>query len=159
MGYRQTVTIVSVACLVSGLIPGTAPAQFGAFGAVNLPDNDFTWQWGDFERGKRREDISIRGGEGGFLCDLKASYALGNRLTREEQRAIEQELQTTLYFVQQTAYTMNVLDRQLQLGWATLQCAKPVSDETEEERQERVDRLRERALEKSKRRRARRDDN
>lgn len=162
MRDRQSLTVLGTSLVISCLVPVVADAQVGgAFGQLNLPNNDFTWVWGDLERtsSRKTQDLLVRSADSGFQCTLKTRFALGSRLSRAQEREIEQDLRTTPYFIQDTAYVMNSLDRERQLDWATLECVKPQSNLSEAEQQERLDKLRERAMEKGERRRARRDDN
>jgi hypothetical protein len=136
----------------------TASAQFSPF--VNLPREDFTWHWGDWEEAERRrvQDFAAQGGEGGFRCELTGEFSPSNPITVPEQREFEQELQGSLYFIQATAEAMNELDFARRLEWAELKCVKPQGAESDpEETQERVDRAREKAVQEMLERRERRE--
>ena len=135
-----------------------AHAQFS--GLVTLPSSDFTWRWGNWDRelSRRVNDFDITGHEASFRCELTAGLRPSSRMTREDVRAIENELQGSLYFIQEAAHTLNILDQQRDLEWAELACAKPQPAETSpEESQERVDRAREKAVEEMLRQRERRE--
>jgi hypothetical protein len=140
--------------MLAGLIGGgAAHAQFG-FG---LPQNDFTWTWGDMERRTARlADISAQGHDGKFQCTLEAMLRPGSRFSATDVRQLETELQTTLEFVRTSAQMMNALDAQRELEWAVLSCkereAAPVSAE---ERRERETKARERMQREIERRRER----
>lgn len=107
---------------------GTALAQFNVPGFSNLPDDDFTWRWGE-QRGSRIEDFSIRATDTGFDCTLTGELRPGSRLSRIELRRIENELRSSLSFVAAATSTMNGLERRRDLDWAVLDCEKLDSDE------------------------------
>jgi hypothetical protein len=158
MNTRHAVAVLGASLLVGATAPAVIFAQAGSvFGQINLPDTDFTWVWGNLERSRGREDISLRGSEAGFQCVLKTQFSPGNRMTMPEQRELEASLQTALYFIQNAAYTMNDLDFQREIEWATLVCEKPENTTDEAAQQERLEKLRERALRKSEKRIERRD--
>lgn len=118
--------VLALAC--SSLWQDAARAQFGAF--ANLPDDDFTWRWGE-QRGSRIDDFSIRGGEQSFLCTLTGELSARSRLTRTDLRNFEAELRTSLFFIVDATNAMNQLDRQRDLAWAVLDCVKQGDDEQE----------------------------
>lgn len=153
--FVQTVA-AAIACALSC---AAASAQFSPF--VNLPQNDFTWQWGDWERntGSRRlEDFSVNGNESGFRCQLTGRLGPGNRMTSPEIRQMERDLGASLYFIQAAANAMNVLDQQRDLDWAQLACVKPQPSEGDAQaQQEKVDKAREKALQDMLERRERRE--
>jgi hypothetical protein len=144
----------AVLLLAAAPLDGTL-AQFGF--PVNLPQNDFRWVWGRNEVvSPRGGDFDVRGGEGGFRCTLSARLSPGSRLSRVDVRNIERELQTSLFFIQSAANTMSLLDRQRELDWGVLECAKSQPAERDaEESQERVNKALERAERRRDRRRAR----
>jgi hypothetical protein len=147
------------ALLLSLLCQDAVNAQFS--GLVNLPQNDFTWQWGDWDESRRRggsEDFSMTGAEGGFRCELTGRLSPSSRMTELGIRELENELQGSLYFIQAAAYAMNELDRARNIDWAELNCVKPQPTERDaEETQERVDRAREKAVQEMLERREQRE--
>jgi hypothetical protein len=146
------------AALVAALPYAATNAQFSNF--VNLPQGDFTWRWGDWEKSgsRRSEDFSVSGGEGRFRCDLTGRLSPGNPMTSPEIRQMERDLSATLHFIQAAANAMNVLDRQRDLDWAELACVQPQPAEGDaQEQQEKVDRAREKALREMLERRERRE--
>ena len=70
-------------------------------------------------------------------------------------RAFEQQLSTTLYFIQDSTYELNGYYSQNQLDWATLDCKIPDNVVSQDKQQERLDRAVERALRDRERRRER----
>jgi hypothetical protein len=144
----------AAALLLASLPFDGAEAQFGF--PVNLPQNDFRWVWGRNEVvAARGGDLDVRGGEGGFRCELSARLSPASRLSRMDMRNLERELQTTLFFIQSAANTMNALDQRHEIDWAVLECSKSQPAERDaEESQERVDKALERAKRKRDRRRA-----
>jgi hypothetical protein len=148
----------TAAILVGAALGNGAQAQL--FGIVNLPSNDFTWTWGDLERSERRgfEDFSARGNEGGFSCELTGKLRPGSRMSTGETRQLQEDLRTSLFFVQNSTNTMNYLDQSLELDWAILACAKSQgAEEDAEKTAERVEKAREKAVQKMLDERARRE--
>ena len=156
MSFPKTLPIIVATLLGSHLFVNTATAQLGM--AV-LPQNDFTWTWGDesLARGSFR-NLSMIGSDGGFRCELNATMRSTSRLGRQELSRIENNIRDNLYFVRSVANMMYNLDLQRELGYATLACERPQVDldADEEKRAEREARARERAASERERRRARR---
>jgi len=149
---------IAIAACVAALWHGEAAAQFYP---VTLPNGDFRWVWGEpvvDERQKRSlSDISSSGHEGGFACELNGALRPGSRIDQIELRRLEMELSISLYFIQAATRLMNELDYQRDLDWAVLDCKLPEAREPDPEaQQERLDRLRERALKRQAERRERR---
>jgi hypothetical protein len=137
------------------LFHGTANAQFGF---AQLPQDDFTWHWGDFERSSGFEDFASSGNDGRFRCELTGKLRPGSRMSRTDVREMETELRSSLEFVRSVANAMYILDQQRELDWATLVCKTPEPTEVSaEEKLERETKARERALRDLERRRARRE--
>lgn len=147
---RSFTTLVAVMLTVAGA--RAAEAQFG----VGLPANDFRWQWGEPERSRGFGDFSVSGNEGGFLCELNGKLRFTSQMSSVDTRQLENELRTSIFFIQSAANAMNTLDLRRELDWAVLDCAKPKKSEVDEEtRQQRLDRARERALRRQEQRRER----
>ncbi len=137
--FPKSMWMVAVALFLSPLFPTTASAQFstGFPGQTNLPQNDFTWTWGDQRSaGRRIDDFSIFGYEGVFRCELTGKLRLGSRLSRMDVRELESDLRASSYFVRAAANAMNDLDARRELEWATLECEKPQAAEEDQEDQE-----------------------
>jgi len=140
------------ALLAAWLLPASASAQF-----MSLPQSDFTWLWGEAEAARGMRDFHARGAEGGFNCTLEGALRLGSRYSPADIRKLESELNISLYFIQAATSTMNQLEFERQLDWAVLDCVQPKAREPDaEEQQERLDKLRERALKRQAERRERR---
>jgi len=152
MVYRS---LTVAAALVCALWHGDAAAQFFP---ANLPNNDFRWQWGDVAETKRSlRDFSASGNEAGFTCQLTGALRPGARIDELDLRRLESELNISLYFIQAATRVMNDLDYRRDLDWAVLDCQLPEAREPDPEaQQERLDRLRERALRRQAERRERR---
>jgi hypothetical protein len=154
--------ITAAAAVAAALLLGKPFAAEGQFGLYTLPNNDFTWHWGDMREGARRsfEDLSASGSEAGFRCDLTAKLSPGSRMSPVDVRTLENELSTRLDFIYAVSEAMNYLDQTRELDWATLDCKKPeAAPVSEEERAERESRAREKMQRELERRRAReRDD-
>jgi len=152
--------VIQASFLLSTLGFAAAYAQFGQGfpGFVNLPDQDFTWNWGRTVDTvvSRAEDFSIRGSQAQFRCELSGRFSAGSHYTSTDARELANRLQSSLFFIEDAAYTMDALDRQRELDWATLSCEEPKRDESEQASQEREDRAREKALKDLQKRRERR---
>ncbi len=154
---NRSLTVAAAAC-AAALWHGDAAAQFFP---VNLPNSDFRWVWGEAitdERQKRSlRDFSSSGHEAGFSCQLTGALRPGSRIDELELRRLEMELSISLYFIQAATRVLNELDYQRDLDWAVLDCKLPEAREPDPEaQQERLDRLRERALRRQAERRERR---
>lgn len=157
--YRCTTLLAAL----GALLLGASNAEAQAFpGFVNLPANNFVWIWGrrDEALTRRSSDFAVSGNEAGFRCDLTVKQHPASRLTRADQRQLENNLRTSLAFIQDAANTMSILEQRREIDWAVLDCKKPTDEDlTEAERQERVDRALERARAEQQRRRAREQSN
>lgn len=131
MQLRKTAGVLAAGWVLA-CQPWPAHAQFGAF-PVNLPRDDFTWNWGDLERARDRKftDFDVNGGEDGFRCTLEGKLSAGSHMTPAEIRDMENELGSSLYFIEASTNAMNNLDYQRQLDWATLDCDKPEPTEAD----------------------------
>ena len=140
--------------VLGGFVCIAAEAQFGFY---TLPKDDFTWTWGDLERRSAgRPDIEARGSEVGFRCQLTAALRPGSRLTTNDVREIENDVQASLQFIRDSTQLLNALDAQRELDWGVLECDMPEAAEvSEEERAEREAKARERMQREVDRRRAR----
>lgn len=128
--------VVAVIIFTSPLFLNTSSAQFntGFQGQMNLPQNDFTWTWGDQRSaGRGFGDISIFGVDAGFRCDLTGKLRSGSGLSRMELRELENDLRASTFFVQAAANAMNDLDVRRELDWAKLECKKPQAAEEDQE--------------------------
>jgi len=157
MTLAKPIAAFAVALLWLSLPAGPAQAQFGIPGLVNYPNNDFKWVWGRERELTRRgfEDFSLGGYDGGFQCTLTGKLGPGSRITDSEVRAMENDLRTSSFFIQDAANAMYVLDQQRQIDWAELDCVKHVDDADAAELQEREDKARAKAERDRERRRAR----
>lgn len=153
MKVDETVRVAAFATLLAPLLVGSARAQFGI--GMSLPDNDFTWTWGDQRTGGMIEDFSVSGAEAGFRCDLTGKLRLGS-MSGREIRALEDQLRGSIFFVRNAANAMNALDLRGELDWATLECVQPKPREADaEKRAEREAKALEKAARERERRRAR----
>ena len=128
----KSIWTVVLACFLSAFFLNTTNAQFGIGfpGQMNLPQNDFTWTWGDQRSGRRGiDDFSIFGSEAGFRCDLKGKLRFGSRLSKMGARKIESDLRSSMSFISAVAWAMNDLDTRRELAWATLECEKRKREE------------------------------
>lgn len=125
---RRRIAAFLGAAITAVLCAGIAEAQFGFGlpGQRNLPQDDFTWTWGN-PRGNKRglDDISILGSDSGFRCNLTAKLSPGSRLSRMDVRGLENQLRSNMNFATAAANAMNDLESRGELDWATLACTKP----------------------------------
>jgi hypothetical protein len=145
---------VAAVLFVTSLNTSDASAQLG----LNLPRDDFTWIWGDAEDAAagRGRDISTSGNESGFNCNLPGNLRAASRMGPTDIRALENEIRTSLWFIQTAANAMNTLEFRRELDWAKLDCTKPQgSEEDAEAREERLDKAREKVMREQRARRER----
>ncbi|HEY3516967.1 MAG TPA: hypothetical protein VGL98_07955 [Gammaproteobacteria bacterium] len=127
-------------------------------GLYSLPTTDFVWSWGDtnLERHRGAADITMHGNEAQFSCELNATMRASSTMTQADYRTIEQQLSTRLDFIYAVSQTMNNLEYQRVLDWATLDCKKyDPPERSEEERATREDEAREKMLRELEKRRER----
>ena len=127
-------------------------------GLYSLPTTDFIWNWGDtnLERRRGAADVTVNGGEAQFRCELNAQMRVSSTMTETDFRALEQSLSTRLDFIYAVSQTMNELEYQRVLEWATLDCKKyKAPEKTEEERATREEEAREKMLRELEKRRER----
>ena len=128
---------------------------------MQLPKENFVWAWGRAQGVDGRsgfQDFNIIGSDGGFRCQLTGKMSISSGLGRTEARALEEQLRASLFFIQESAYTMNVYDSSRSLVWAILDSKKSESTETEDDLAEREAKARERAERARERRRRSRED-
>jgi hypothetical protein len=127
-------------------------------GLYSLPSTDFIWNWGDtnLERRQGAADVTVTGGEAQFRCELKAQMRASSTMTQADYRELEQSLSSRLDFIYAVSQTMNELEYQRVLDWATLDCKefKP-AEKTAEERATREAEAREKMLRELEKRRER----
>jgi hypothetical protein len=128
-------------------------------GLYSLPTSDFIWNWGDTDlerRARGTPDLSIKGGEAQFRCELNADMRPSSTMTETEFREIERELATRLDFIYAASEAMNALEYQRVLDWATLDCKEyKAPEKTAEERASREQEAREKMLRELEKRRER----
>ncbi len=157
MRLRKSAGVVAVALFASPLLLSPASAQFSSIYPRQLPQDDFTWSWGDQNSSVGRlEDFSVFGSDQGFRCDLNGKLRVTSTLSRTEIRQLESELRESMFFIQTAANTMYAMEQRRDLDWATLVCARPQRDEDQEKRDAREARALEKAAKELERRRARR---
>jgi len=127
-------------------------------GLYSLPSSDFIWTWGDTRPEQRRgtADVSMKGGEANFNCELNAQMRPSSTMTPTDYRQIEQDLSTRLDFIYAVSQAMNNLEYQHVLDWATLDCKEyKAPEKTAEERATREEEAREKMLHELEKRRER----
>ena len=127
-------------------------------GLYSLPTADFVWSWGDtnLERHRGAADIEMQGNEAQFRCELKATMRASSTMTQTDYRTIEQQLSTRLDFIYAVSQTMNNLEYQRVLEWATLDCKEyDPPEKTAEEKATREAEAREKMLRELEKRRER----
>ena len=146
-----------VAAIGAQVLPVSEPAA-QVPGLYSLPTTDFVWNWGDtnLERRRGAADITMHGNEAQFQCELKATMRPSSTMTQTDYRNIEQQLSTRLDFIYAVSQTMNNLEYQRVLDWATLDCKKyEPPEKTAEEKASREDEAREKMLRELEKRRER----
>jgi hypothetical protein len=125
--FRRAIAAIAAVLLSNALCLSVASAQFGTgFPGASLPDQDFTWTWGDQRHaGRGIEDISALGNEAGFRCNLSGKLRIGSGMSKMDVRGLESKLRGNVHFVQAAANAMNDLESRGELEWATLECVKP----------------------------------
>lgn len=151
-----------LAALLSIALSQTARAQLGSAipGFYNLPNSDFTWIWGAANELELRgsADFHARGRESSFDCELTANISPASSYTQSEIRQMENQIGTSLAFIQEAAYLMQDWEYNRVIMWGKLACTKLEIDPDAEAEQHRLDRALERARRDRERRRARDED-
>jgi hypothetical protein len=148
-------TLLLIALFATG-----ASAQIVIPQIIQLPSDDFVWTWGrnsssSFEQ-RDRPEFTIFGVERDFQCTLTGAFRLGSRMRDfYAMREFEQSLAGSLYFIQEATARLNYYTQSNDIGWATLDCAVPDGEVSEDKAQERLDRAVERAERQRERRRSR----
>ena len=152
----------SIGLAAALLFTTTTLAQLAVPRIVQLPTTDFVWDWGNARGDERlRPHFQMVGRERAFTCDLQGSFKPGSHMRDfENMREFEQQLNSTLYFIQDSTYLLNDLYLQNHVQWARLDCKLPEETERNPDKvQEDLDRALERARRDQQRRREREDDN
>jgi hypothetical protein len=155
--FKHLLGAVTAATLAAGV----CAAQLAIPRVVQLPTQDFVWTWGrpPSPDNPERPDFDLKGVESGFHCALTGSFKPGSHMSDfDAERNFEMTLSSTIYFIEDTTYTLNDLSLSNDLDWAVLNCVIPDPQESEEKQQERVDKALERAERARDRRRERDDD-
>jgi hypothetical protein len=143
---RMSRIAVPLAAAVAALALQLTESAAQVPGLYSLPKSDFVWNWGraDLEQRTGPADIEMNGGEAQFRCNLKAQMRPSSTMTPTDYRRIEQELSTRLDFIYAVSQTMNALESQIVLDWATLDCKEyEAPEKSAEERATREEEARE----------------
>jgi len=127
-------------------------------GLYSLPSSDFVWTWGDVKPERRTgpADVTIKGGEANFNCELNAQMRPSSTMGPTDYRQIEQNLATRLDFIYAASEAMNNLEYSRVLDWATLDCKEyKAPEKTAEERATREEEARDKMLRELEKRRER----
>jgi hypothetical protein len=127
-------------------------------GLYSLPSSDFVWTWGDakLERRTGPADVTIKGSEANFNCELNAQMRPSSTMGPTDYRQIEQTLATRLDFIYAASEAMNNLEYSRVLDWATLDCKEyKAPEKTAEERATREEEARDKMLRELEKRRER----
>jgi hypothetical protein len=155
MSRVVAVPVAAVGALVVPVLHGAAQIS----GLYSLPTSDFIWTWGDDNlerRGRGPADITIKGGEAQFSCELNATMRASSTMGPNDYREIEQQLGARLDFIYAASEAMNTLEYNRVLDWATLDCKEHKAPEkTAEERASREEEAREKMLRELEKRRER----
>ncbi len=154
-GVTRAFVVIALSAVGAALAQASAEAQFGN-PFVQLPKDDFTWFWGDRENMRGIENFDVQGNESEFRCELTAKLSPGSTLTPSDVRNLQDQLRSSLVFIQDAAGLMNQLDFQRDIDWARLACTHPKPGPVdEEEKAAREQKAREKALRAQAKRRAR----
>ena len=96
---RKSIRVVAVVLFSSSLFLSAVSAQFssGFPGQMNLPQNDFTWTWGNrSSAGRGMDDFSMFGDDSGFRCDLTGKLRVGSRMSRMDMRDLESSIRSSM---------------------------------------------------------------
>jgi hypothetical protein len=159
-GRLAALALPAALAAIAALVTTSAHAQFGGFG-YSLPKDDFVWNWGRNREGGNTgfEDFEVHGGEAGFTCVLTGKVGFSGRLSRDDIRALEDELRTRMDFIYAAASYMNSFEQQNLIEWARLDCDKfEAAPSTAEEKAEREARAKEKMQREIERRRERERD-
>ena len=155
---RMSRILAALAAATGALALPVPDAAAQVPGLYSLPASDFIWTWGEtnLERRRGAADITMKGGEAQFQCELNAQMRASSTMTPADYRQLETDLSTRLDFIYAVANTMNNLEYNRVLEWATLDCKefKP-PEKTAEERATREEEAREKMLRELEKRRER----
>ena len=108
------------------------------------------------ERRTGPADVTIKGGEANFNCELNAQMRPSSTMGPTDYRQIEQNLATRLDFIYAASEAMNNLEYSRVLDWATLDCKEyKAPEKTAEERATREEEARDKMLRELEKRRER----
>ena len=155
---RMSRTLAALIAAIGAQVLTVSESAAQVPGLYSLPTSDFVWTWGDTRPEQRRgaADVSMKGGEANFNCELNAQMRPSSTMTPTDYRQIEQDLSTRLDFIYAVSQAMNNLEYQHVLDWATLDCKEyKAPEKTAEERATREEEAREKMLHELEKRRER----
>lgn len=156
MRMSRILAALAAATIFQGLPVSDAAAQVP--GLYSLPSSDFVWTWGEtnLERRRGAADLTMKGSEAQFTCELNAQMRPSSTMGPTDYRKIEQDLSTRLDFIYAASEAMNTLEYNRVLEWATLDCKEyKAPEKTPEEKATREQEAREKMLRELERRRER----
>jgi hypothetical protein len=137
MSYSATVTakLLIAACLA---VAASVQAQQVSFypGLLAVPDEDFTWLWGNFDRAGAGfgAQVALSGRDQGFECVMAARLVGPDRLTDTERRQIERDVESGTSFIRSAVDTLNFLSQRRDLDWGRLACERLGQAESDRQR-------------------------
>lgn len=156
MRMSRILAALAAATIFQGLPVSEATAQVP--GLYSLPSSDFVWTWGEtnLERRRGAADLTMKGSEAQFTCELNAQMRPSSTMGPTDYRKIEQDLSTRLDFIYAASEAMNTLEYNRVLEWATLDCKEyKEREKSPEEKATREQEARDKMLRELERRRER----
>jgi hypothetical protein len=103
-------------------------------GLATIPDDDFTWVWGNFDRALQgfSPNLTMEGTDRDFACSMTVRLAVSHRLTDTERSQLERDVERSSSFIRGASDAINFLHQRRDVDWARLNCAR---DEEAEARQ------------------------
>jgi hypothetical protein len=95
-------------------------------GLATVPDNDFTWVWGNFDRALQgfSPNLSMEGTDRDFECRMTVRLAISHRLTDTERSQLERDVERSASFIRGASDALNFLHQRRDVDWARLDCAR-----------------------------------
>lgn len=128
MSAATLISAITTMLAASLLVPHAAYTQLlRTFpGLDDLPEDDFTWVWGDRRRAAERiaPDVTVSGRAAEFQCVLTARVLVSSHVSEVEARRIETEVADSARFIRAAADAMNFLDQSRDLDWGRLDCER-----------------------------------
>jgi hypothetical protein len=132
---RVTARLLIAVCLAVAA-PGQAQQVSFYPGLLAVPDEDFTWLWGNFDRAGAGFDaqVALSGSDQGFECVMAARLVSTDLLTDSERRQIERDVESGSSFIRSAVDALNFLSQRRDLDWGRLACERLGQAEADRQR-------------------------